>query len=122
MPAAIAYPQLRSICLAFPNAAEEIVGASGEHAKFTVSGNAFARFHDNHHGDGVVAVVCRAAAGMQAVLTTSDPARFFVPAYSGHRGDVGLRLDVVDMDWDQVRDVVLESYLLAATKRRRVKG
>ena len=79
-------------------------------------GKVFTRFHDNHHGDGIVGIICKAPPGMQAMLVESDPTRFFVPAYSGHRGDIGLRIDVEETDWGQVKDVVAESYRMLAPK------
>jgi len=109
-------PRLREICLGLPEAEEELVGLSLEHAKFRVRGKVFTRFHDNHHGDGIVAIVCKAPAGMQSMLVESDPTRFFVPSYSGHRGDIGLRIDVGETDWEQVRDVVTESYRMVAPR------
>jgi hypothetical protein len=109
-------PRLRSICLELPEAEEEVVGVSLEHAKYTVRGKVFVRFHDSHHGDGVVGIICKAPPGMQSMLVESDPIRFFVPSYSGHRGDIGMRLDAGQTDWEQVRDVVTESYRTSAPK------
>lgn len=40
----------------------------------------------------------------------------FVPAYLGHSGWTGLDLDE-RTDWDEVRELLLESYLLTAPKR-----
>ena len=66
-------------------------------------------FHDDHHGDGRLAVWCHAPAGVQELLVTEEPERFFVPAYVGHRGWVGVRLDV-DVDWDEVAGIVRDAY------------
>ncbi|MDQ3972777.1 MAG: MmcQ/YjbR family DNA-binding protein [Actinomycetota bacterium] len=68
---------------------------------------------DDHHGDGRLALVCAAPPGAQEELIELDPARFFRPAYVGHRGWIGLRLDV-DPDWDEVARVVEESYRCVA--------
>lgn len=110
-------PELRHACLSLAEASEESYGLSGEHAKFLVRGKAFAWFLDNHHGDGRVAIWCKAPAGAQAMFVAADPQRFFVPPYVGPRGWIGLRLDIDPVDWDQVADVVLESYRMTAPKK-----
>ena len=49
--------------------------------------------------------LCLWAAGpreLQEALISGGPERFFVPPYVGHRGWVGLRLDLPDVDWDEV--------------------
>ena len=68
-------------------------------------------FHDDHHGDGRLALWCNAPAGVQGLLVTEEPERFFVPAYVGHRGWVGVRLDV-DVDWDEVAGVIRDAYVM----------
>lgn len=110
-------PRLRALCLEFPEATEESFGVSGEHAKFLVRGKTFVWFMDNHHGDGRIAIWCKAPPGAQAMLVASDPARFFVPPYVGPRGWIGLRLDVGEPDWEQVRDLAIESFRMSAPKR-----
>lgn len=76
----------------------------------------FVMFHDDHHGDGRLAVWCAAPAGAQALMVDSEPERFFVPPYVGHRGWLGLRLDV-DVDWDEVREVVIDAYRCVAPRK-----
>ena len=91
---------------------------SGRHATFRVRGRTVAYFLDDHRGDeGIVGVVCKAAPGWADALFESEPGRFYRPAYLGHRGWVGLRLDVPGVDWAEVEDLVTESYLLVAPKR-----
>ena len=89
----------------------------GTHATFTVRKKKFAYFLDDHHGDGIVAVTCRAVPGENAALIASDPERYYMPSYVGPRGWVALRLDTPKVDWDEVADLVTEAYLLAAPKR-----
>ncbi|MCC7363461.1 MAG: MmcQ/YjbR family DNA-binding protein [Dehalococcoidia bacterium] len=104
--------RLRPICLAYPEAAER----GGQHAQFSVRGRTFAYYTDDHHGDGMRALSCKAAPGAQEVLVASSPGRFFVPPYLGPRGWVGLRLDLEAVDWDEVARLVDESYRLVAPK------
>jgi predicted DNA-binding protein (MmcQ/YjbR family) len=106
--------RLTTICLALPEAARVF---SGDHAGFTVRKKTFAYFLNNHHGDGIVAVAFKAAPGDNATMITIDPRRFYLPAYIGPRGWVGLRLDVDKVDWDEVADFVRDSYRLVAPQR-----
>jgi predicted DNA-binding protein (MmcQ/YjbR family) len=89
----------------------------GQHLKATVRGKTFAYHLDDHHGDGRVAINVKVGPGEQAELVASDPARFFVPAYLGPKGWVGLHLDVGEVDEDEVRELVVDSYRLVAPKR-----
>ena len=77
----------------------------------------FAYFLDDHHGDGIVALSCRAAPGENTALIASDPERYYMPSYVGPRGWVALRLDVGAVDWEEVRELVTDAYLLTAPKR-----
>jgi len=106
--------RLTEICLDLPEATRQ---DSGSHASFLVRKKTFAYFLDNHHGDGIVAVCCKVALGENADLAAADPARFYLPAYIGPRGWVGLRLDGSAIDWSEVTELVAGSYRLAAPKR-----
>ena len=106
--------RLSGVCLALPEATRE---DSGRHAAFRVRRRTFAYWLDDHHGDGIVGLVCKARWGEAEALVAADPERFYTPAYLGPRGWVGLRLDGAEVDWTEVTDVVTESYLLVAPKR-----
>jgi phosphoribosylglycinamide formyltransferase-1 len=106
--------RLTKICLAFPQAARKI---HSSHAAFLVGKRIFAYFLNDHHGDGIVAVTCKALPGDNAALVAAQPDRFYLPAYIGPRGWVALRLDVGKVDWDEVRELVLGGYRLVAPKR-----
>ena len=105
--------RVSTICGRFPEAVREL---HGSHATFLVRKRVFAYFLDNHHGDGIVAVAVKALPGDNARLVESDPARFYLPAYIGPRGWVGLRLDVGKPDWEEVRELALGSYALTAPR------
>jgi predicted DNA-binding protein (MmcQ/YjbR family) len=77
----------------------------------------FAYYLDDHHGDGIVALSCKVLPHENAALVAASPARFYLPAYIGPRGWVALRLDVGDVDWDEVTELVAGSYMLVAPKR-----
>jgi predicted DNA-binding protein (MmcQ/YjbR family) len=59
---------------------------------------------------------CKAPAGVQDILVNSNPKRFFVPPYVSHHGWVGVWLDI-ELDWDEIADLVEESYRMTASKR-----
>jgi hypothetical protein len=69
-----------------------------------------------HHGDGIVAVVRKVAPGDNARLTASQTGRFYMPAYVGPKGWVALRLDSGEIDWDEVAELVSDSYRRIAPK------
>jgi hypothetical protein len=102
--------QLRSICLAFPEAIE--AGGVGD-PSFKVRDKIFAM---QHRVGERMSMWCKAPAGVQDILVGSKPERFFVPPYVGHHGWVGVWLDV-EVDWEEVADLVVESYRMTAPKR-----
>jgi predicted DNA-binding protein (MmcQ/YjbR family) len=51
------------------------------------------------------------------MLVAENPASFYVPPYVGSKGWVGIRLDVGTVDWDEVRELIIDSYRLTAPKR-----
>jgi predicted DNA-binding protein (MmcQ/YjbR family) len=102
--------RLRAICLALPEAAEK--EAWGD-PTFRVHDKIFAMYKP---GAGRQSFWCKAPAGSQAVLVGADPRLFFVPPYVGHKGWIGMRLDV-KLDWKEVEVVLKRSYRLAAPKR-----
>ena len=106
--------RLTKICLAFPQAARK---KHSGHAAFLVGKRTFAYFLNDHHGDGIVAVTCKALPGDNIALVAAQPDRFYLPAYIGPRGWVALRLDVGKVDWEEVRELALGGYRLVAPKR-----
>jgi len=106
--------RLTKICLALPEATRQLMG---RHAGFYVRKKTFAYFLDDHHGDGIVGINCKVLPGDNTALIGSDPARFYMPAYIGSKGWVGLRLDVGEIDWEEVGELITHSYRLVAPKR-----
>ena len=105
--------RISEICLALPEAARE---DTGHNTAFRVRRKPFAYFLDNHHGDGIVGLWCKVLPGDNEALIRSDPKRFYMPAYVGPGGWVGLRLDLGEVDWEEVSELVRHSYLLIAPK------
>ena len=102
-----------AFCLALPEASHR----AGEHIKFEVRRKTFAYYLADHHGDGRIALNVKPAPGGQDLLMRIDPGRFFLPAYLGAKGWIGLRVDLPDIDWDEVEQLLLDSYCLVAPKR-----
>src|SRR5580693_4808027 len=108
------HPRLTEIALSLPQATRQI---EGSHARFLVRKKTFAYFLDNHHGDGIVAVTGKVLPGDNKALAAAQPERFYLPAYLAPNGWVALRLDVGEVDWDEVAELVTCSYRLMAPKR-----
>jgi phosphoribosylglycinamide formyltransferase-1 len=106
--------KLTALCLALPEAVRAI---RGDHADFRVRGKVFAYFLDSHHGDGIVSLCCKTSMGENVDRAGREPERFYLPAYIGARGWVGLRLDRGKVNWMEVQNLVELSYCLAAPKR-----
>jgi hypothetical protein len=106
-------PRVRKACLALPEATEK--EAWGE-PTFRVGGKMFAMYTNNHHGDGIVGIWCKAPPGMQEMLVGANPKRFFRPPYVGHKGWLGVRLDG-KVDWDEVAEILEDAYRMTAPKR-----
>lgn len=105
--------RVNAICAKLP---EVSVERHGSHATYMVRTKKFAYFLNNHHNDGIVAIAAKVLPGDNARLVESDPERFYLPAYIGPRGWVALRLDVGEVDWEEVAELVKGSYLLTAPK------
>ena len=105
--------KLRRLCLAFPATSERI--SHGEPTWFVQGKKVFVTYA-NHHHDDRLAFWCAAPGGAQAVLVAAAPDRFFVPPYVGHRGWIGVYLDV-SVDWDEVATLVANAYRAIAPKR-----
>jgi predicted DNA-binding protein (MmcQ/YjbR family) len=108
--------RLTEICRTLPEV--EVVAAHGsQHTQCKVRGKTFAYHLVDHHGDGRVALECKAPPGDNEALVASDGERFFLPKYMAHHGWVGLYLAVGEIDWAEVRELVTEAYRLVAPKR-----
>jgi hypothetical protein len=106
--------RLVRLCRTLPEAAAT---PHAQHVGFQVRGRTFAWYVDDEHGDGRVAVLCKAPPGENAGLVATDPHRFYLPRYVGNRGWVALRLDLHDVDWGEVAELVADSYRMVAPKR-----
>ena len=53
--------------------------------------------------------------GCKANSLALEPERFFVPPYVGHRGWLGVKLNV-DPDWEEIAGIIEDAYRLVAPK------
>ncbi|HEX3460327.1 MAG TPA: MmcQ/YjbR family DNA-binding protein [Acidimicrobiales bacterium] len=102
--------RLRQICLRFPEATEKPFGGHTA-PSFRVRDKLFVMTSE----DGT-SMTCKAPPGDQAVLVAADPDRYFVPAYVGSKGWVGIRLGP-GLDWDEISEIAEESYRMTAPKK-----
>jgi predicted DNA-binding protein (MmcQ/YjbR family) len=103
--------RIRALCLAMPEAFE--VEAWG-HPTFRV-------------GSGRGKMFCIAAEdgsslrlkadALERAALLADEERFYVPAYVGHKGWVGVQCDDALADWEEIAELIATSYCLIAPKR-----
>ena len=106
--------KLRHLCFTLPESSERM--SHGHQTWFVQDKKVFASYHNPAHEKGRIAMWCAAPPGAQEVLVGADPKRFFRPKYVGHRGWLGVYLDVRH-DWDQIADLVRDAYREVAPKR-----
>lgn len=112
--------RVREMCLALPNTAEKI--ARGHQPVITSGGKNFAIFW---RADARPNICLSLPPGAQAQFVAKDEASYFVPAYMGVRGWIGVRLDGA-IDWPMLQALIEEAHAHAAPapkpKRQRAQG
>ncbi|MBB4688021.1 MmcQ/YjbR family DNA-binding protein [Amycolatopsis jiangsuensis] len=98
--------ELRALCTALPEVTERL--SHGEPTWFVRGRTTFVMYAARHHDDRL-AFWCAAPPDVQEELVSTEPDRFFRPPYVGHRGWLGVRLDV-EVDWAEVDHIVREAY------------
>jgi hypothetical protein len=105
--------RVRAHCLSLPETSERLSHGA---PTWWAGKKTFATYHDDHHGDGRLALWCAAPEGAQDALVRGEPEHYFVPAYVGHRGWIGVRLDR-GLDWNEVAGAIEEAWLEVAPAR-----
>jgi hypothetical protein len=90
--------------------------SEGDHMGFVVREKRFGWYLHSHHGDGRLAINCRAPRGVAQQLSEHQPDRFHIPKYVAHLGWVGLWLDTPEIDWTEVESVLKGAYRMTAPK------
>ncbi|MEO7295206.1 MAG: MmcQ/YjbR family DNA-binding protein [Candidatus Limnocylindria bacterium] len=98
--------QLRRACLSWPDVEER--ASHGEPTWFHRGKRSFVTYADQHH-DNRLAFWCASPLGARDLLVEGEPHRYFVPPYVGHRGWLGVYLDV-PVDWDDIDGIVRDAY------------
>ena len=107
--------KVREQALALPQADE--VTSHGMPCFGIEKGKKFAYFTQDHHGDGIIAILVKTTAPEeQAMLIEGDPVRYYRPAYFGD-GWVGIRVDLNDVDWDHIDDRLRKSWREVAPRK-----
>ena len=96
---------------------EVTVEPANEHLAIRIRKKTLAYYQFDHHGDGMISLVCKSHLNEQRRLVRTDPETFFVPDYLGTRGWLGVRLDLADVDWDAVKDSLRRAYQELAPKK-----
>jgi phosphoribosylglycinamide formyltransferase-1 len=105
--------QLLGICEALP----ELDVSGDQHIALRIRNKTLAYYLDDHHGDGIVSLCCKSTRERQSELVRRHPDRYYVPDYVGPKGWVALRLDLPEVDWDEVAELVFAAYKLQAPRR-----
>lgn len=107
--------QVRSRAMQLPEAEESL--SHGMACFGIVKGKKFAWVPTNHHADGRTALLVKISGlDEQEQLIESDPERFFRPAYFGD-GWIGIRIDLGDVDWDDIAEWLRRSWLAVAPRK-----
>src|SRR5262245_34398207 len=108
--------RLVAMCGSLPEVDASPLGTGIRHLAFRIRKRIFAYYLFDHHGDGRIALCCKAEHGEQKRLVGRAPRRFFVPPYVGPKGWVGVRLDLSKVDWNEVAYLVGMAYRLTAPR------
>jgi predicted DNA-binding protein (MmcQ/YjbR family) len=110
MPLVATGARLRAICLALPEANEELMRRG---PSYRVADKIFALERPWDDGGSLW---CKVPVGSREILLQVEPTRFFIPPYFGAKGWIGVCLEE-KADWRQIEAFVRGSYQLVAPKR-----
>ena len=106
--------RVRRIALALPGVNERM--SHGEPCFFVRDKRPLCYFHDNHNGDGRIALWCPVLPGVQEEMVSADPVRFFAPPTSSSgvfRQWLGVYLDTTGpqrVDWGEIAAIVEDAF------------
>jgi hypothetical protein len=113
--------RLAQICEGYPET-EFADRYDNEHLSLEVAGKRFGYYLVDHFGDdGRSGAVLKAPPGVQEMLVEEDPDRFWVPAFVGRHGWIGIRFDLEEPDWAEVEGFVHDAWMLTAPRRLRTE-
>ena len=103
------------ICQKLPEVTYEEVGDG--HIAFKIRKKIFAYYQFDHHGDGMIGFIGKSTLNEQRRLIREDSESFFIPAYVGPRGWIGIRLDLDEVDWETVTELARQAYQMTAPRK-----
>jgi predicted DNA-binding protein (MmcQ/YjbR family) len=103
--------RVHALCLALPEAFER---ETWDHPTFRV-GSGHGKIFCTAAPDGSTITLKADPVERDALLERGDP--YFIPAYVGNKGWLGIRLDDGGTDWQEVAELTATSYCLIAPKR-----
>jgi len=106
--------RLIQICESLP---EVNIEPAGEHFGIRIRKKTLAWYQFDHHGDGMISLVCKSNLSEQRRMIKLDPETFFVPDYLGSKGWLGIRLDLAEVDWDVVTEGLCHAYQALAPRK-----
>ncbi|HXT64943.1 MAG TPA: MmcQ/YjbR family DNA-binding protein [Pyrinomonadaceae bacterium] len=109
--------RLVRISQSLPEVTVQPLGHDGEHLVLQIGKKKLAYYQFDHHGDGMISLVCKSNLNEQRRLVQSDPELFFVPAYVGSRGWIGMRLDLDEVDWETATELLKRGYQEIAPRK-----
>jgi hypothetical protein len=105
--------RLRAACMALPEVTER--PSHGAPTWFVRDKKSFVTlWADGHHDHHFAHLWCAGLPGAQTALIAADPERFFRPPYVGGRGWIGVRLDVLPVDWTEIAELCQDAYRAVA--------
>ena len=110
MPLVAIGARLRAICLALPEANEEVMRRG---PSYRVADKIFAL---ERPWNDWLALWCKVPEGSREILLQAEPTRFFILPYFGAKGWIGVGLDE-KVDWREIEVFVRHSYRLVAPRR-----
>ena len=84
---------------------------------FVEGGKFFAYFTRDHHGDGMISLWVKSTPETRDAFIASDAKTFFFPPYVGPAGWIAIRMDLARLDWDIIKELLIEAYRLQAPRR-----
>ena len=107
--------RLVKICKSLPEAGVEVAGDT--HLAFRIRKKTFGYYLFDHHGDGKIALCCKSTLNEQRRLVREDAESFFVPFYLGSKGWISVRLDLPEVDWEMITELLRRAYQEIAPRK-----
>jgi hypothetical protein len=107
--------RLFEICMRLPEITYESVGDG--HIAFRIRKKTFAYYLFDHHSDGMISFCCKSNLSEQRRLIRTDAETFFLPAYLGAKGWIGIRLDLEEVEWEVVSELARRAFQSTAPRK-----